>query len=105
MSKFDILIKFKDLTVESLKDNKKLIIGLYLVFIICFILAWFFSADKVSTVVNSMDIANSTPQTPNMASQVGAVDLFINNEMGGVMTYLGSILLCIPAIMRLIWGL
>lgn len=104
MSKFDFLIKFKDLTIESLKDNKKLIVGLYIIFIICFVLAWVLSADKMGAAVNSMGIANSTAQTPNMSSQVGALDLFIANEMGGIVTYLGSILFCIPAIVMLIYN-
>lgn len=104
MSKFDVLTKFKDLTIESLKENKKLIVGLYIIFIICFILAWILSADNIGAAVNSMGIANSTAQTPNMSSQVGALDLFIANEMGGIMTYLGSILFCIPAIVMLIYN-
>ncbi|MDO5859996.1 stage II sporulation protein M [Methanobrevibacter sp.] len=104
MSKFDVFTKFKDLTAESLKDNKKLIIGLYIIFIICFILAWILSADKISAMVNSTLIANSTAQTPNMSSQVGALDLFISNEMGGIVTYLGSILFCIPAVIMLLYN-
>ena len=94
-------MKFKDLFVDSLKDNKKLIIGLYILFIVCFVLTWLLSADKVGTAVSNVQASNTTAS--NMMN-VGAVDLFIQNEWGGIMTYVGSIFFAIPAIVMLIYN-
>lgn len=97
----NILTEFKDLLVESLKENKKLIIGLYILFIISFIVAWFISGARIEGAVSHLHTAN-TNATANMT--VSATDLFINNEWGGILTYIGSIFFAIPAIVMLIYN-
>lgn len=98
------LRKFIDLTIESLKDNKKLIIGLYLLFIVCFVGAWFLSAPRIQTLVSNISALSTPTTTPNMANSVGAIELFISNEFGGIVTYLGSIFFGIPAIVLLMYN-
>ena len=98
----NILNKFKDLLVESLKDNKKLIIGLYVFFIICFIGAWILSSGPISSSLS--EIQNISSSTPAMNGDVSAVDLFINNEFGGIMVYVGSIFFGIFAIVSLAYN-
>lgn len=98
----DILTKFKNLTVEALRDNKKLIIGLYILFIVCAAVAWILSAARVESVVGSMPSANTTATTG--IQLVGATELFINNEWGGIETYIFSIFFAIPAFVMLIYN-
>lgn len=100
----NILSKFKDLTIESLKDNKKLIIGFYLLFIICFAGAWILSADVVSNALNNIGALNNTVVNNPGVSQVSATELFIHNELGGIITYISSIFFGIPAIILLIYN-
>lgn len=94
----NILIKFKDLLVEALRDNKKLIIGLYILFIICFVAAWILSASKMQTAFGNIPVANNT----NL--NTSATDLFIHNVSGGIITYLASIFFAIPAIVMTIYN-
>lgn len=98
----NFLTKFKDLTIESLKDNWKLIIGLYLLFIIAFVAAWILSGARIGTVISNMPALNTT--APNMSANVGAGELFINNEWGGIVTYIGSVFFAIPAIIMLVYN-
>ena len=98
----DILKKFKDLLIESLKDNKKLIIGLYVFFIICIIGAWILSVGPVGAKLAAAQ--NMSSSTPAMNGDVSAVDLFINNEFGGIMVYVGSIFFGIFAIVSLAYN-
>ena len=93
----NIIIKFKNLLLESLRDNKKLIIGLYIFFIICFVAAWILSASKMQDISGSMSAVNNTNLSP-LASE-----LFIHNVSGGIMIYLGSIFFAIPAIGMIIY--
>lgn len=97
----NILTNFKNLTIESLRDNKKLIIGLYVLFIVCFIAAWIVSGAKMATLHNTMG-SNVSP-TP-LTGDGGAIDLFIHNEWGGIVTYVGSIFFGIPAIILLMYN-
>lgn len=96
----ETLIKFKDLTVESLKNHKKLIIGLYVLFIICFIGGWILSADVVNSALNSTVPSNGT----QLNSEINALDLFIHNEAGGILTYVASLFFAIPAVVMIIFN-
>lgn len=95
------LTKFKDLLVETLKENKKLIIGLYMLFIICFIAAWIVSGTAVESAMGNLMASNATNSG---IEYVGAVDLFIQNEWGGIVTYVASVFFAIPAIIVLIYN-
>ncbi|WP_407379120.1 stage II sporulation protein M [Methanobrevibacter sp.] len=97
-----ILIEFKNLLMETLKDNKRLIIGLYLTFIIFFVAAWILSGARVESAISNMPISNAT-STPNMSAD-SAVELFINNEWGGIVTYVFSIFFAILAIIMLVYN-
>ena len=94
----DFLIKFKNLLVEALRDNKKLIIGLYILFIICFISTWILSASKMQTAFGNIPVANNT----NLNSS--ATELFIHNASGGIIMYICSIFFAIPSIVMLIYN-
>lgn len=95
----NILKKFKDLLFESLRDNKKLIIVFYVFFIICFIGAWILSADAISASLSG--IQNASSSTPTLDNTISAMDILINNEWGGILTYVGSIFFGIFAIISL----
>ena len=98
----NILKKFKDLLIESLKDNKKLIIGLYVFFIICIIGAWILSAGPIGAKLS--EAQNMSSSAPFIGQDVSPVDLFINNEFGGIMVYIGSIFFGIFAIVSLAYN-
>lgn len=91
----NIITKFKDLLVEALRDNKKLIIGLYIFFIICFVAAWFLSASKMQASFGNIPLANET----NL--NFSATELFIHNASSGIIVYITSIFFAIPAIVML----
>ena len=98
----DILTKFKNLLIESLKDNKKLIIGLYVLFIAVFILAWVLSASRISA-----DLVNTTYSAGGVIDTFDASDaleLFIHNGWGGIVTYVASVFFAIPAIVSLLYN-
>lgn len=96
----NILIKFKNLVIESLKDNKKLIIGLAIIFIVCFIGGWVLSGSVMKSVVANLPVSNS----PSNMTSLGATDIFINNEYAGLMTYFCSIFFAIFAFVSLIYN-
>jgi len=100
----NVLTKFKDLTIAALKDNKKLIIGLYLLFIICFILAWILSGNMINSTITNMNSINASGFNPTMGSQVSTIDLLIHNQGSGLLTYITSIFFGIPAILFLIYN-
>lgn len=93
----NIPVKFKDLLIESLKDNKKLIIGLYILFIICFIAAWILTASKVQASLGNVPLSNNTRMNSN------ALELFIHNASSGITIYLASIFFAIPAVVMIIY--
>ena len=95
----NILKKFKDLLFESLRDNKKLIIVFYVFFIVRFIGAWILSADAISASLSG--IQNASSSTPTLDNTLSAMDILINNEWGGILTYVGSIFFGIFAIISL----
>ena len=90
----NFIIKFKDLLVEALRDNKKLIIGLY----ICFVVAWVLSASKMQAALGNVPVSNNT------GLNTSATELFIHNASGGILTYLASVFFAIPAIVMLIYN-
>lgn len=98
----NILKKFKDLLIESLKDNKKLIIGLYVFFIICIIGAWILSAGPIGAKLS--EAQNMSSSAPFIGQDASPVDLFINNEFGGILVYFGSIFFGIFAIVSLVYN-
>lgn len=96
-----VITKFKDLLIETLKENKKLIVGLYLLFIICFIAAWIMSGTAVESAISNLSVSNTT--NSGMESE-SAVVLFIHNEWGGIVTYIASIFFAIPAFLIIIYN-
>ncbi len=96
-----ILTEFKNLLVESLKDNKKLIIGLYLLFIILFVVGWFASAPAIQSSMGNIHASNSPASD---IGDVNAVELFVHNEWGGIMVYLFSVFFAIPAFIGVIYN-
>lgn len=94
------ITKFKDLLIESLKQNKKLILVLYILFIVSFALAWALSSGGMDTVINSLPA--STDSTVN--DTVTVTELLIQNERGGIMTYIASIFFGIAAVVGLIYN-
>lgn len=98
----NILKKFIDLLIESLSDNRKLIIVMAILFVICFIGAWAFSSGPVNSTV--AQIQNMSSSSPGMDQGTGAVEIFINNEVGGILTYVGSIFFGIWAVVSLAYN-
>lgn len=98
----NILKKFFDLLIESLSDNRKLIIVMVILFIICFVGAWIFSSGPVSSSIPQ--IQNMSASSPSMDQGTGPVELFINNEVGGILTYVGSIFFGIWAVVSLAYN-
>lgn len=98
----NFLKKFKDLLFESLIDNKKLIIVLAILFLICFAGAWILSEGPVSKSMSQ--IQNYSASNNPMEQGVSPVDLFINNEWGGIVTYIASIFFGIFAIFGIVYN-
>lgn len=92
-------MNIKDLLLESLRDNKKLIIGLYAFFIIAFIAAWIISGSQMQAITSNATAINGSTGAEN-----SAIELFINNEMGGILTYLASAFFGIAAIVMLVYN-
>lgn len=100
----NILTQFKNLLMESLRDNKKLIIGLYALFIIVFIIAWIYSSAHAADMISTMQAANDTASSVGLSTSLSPVDLFIQNEGGGIVTYIASIFFGIFAIIMVIYN-
>lgn len=100
----NILTQFKNLLMESLRDNKKLIIGLYALFIIVFIIAWIYSSAHAAEMISTMQAANDTASSVGLSTSLSPVDLFIHNEGGGIFTYIASIFFGIFAIIMVIYN-
>ncbi|MBR3113302.1 MAG: stage II sporulation protein M [Methanobrevibacter sp.] len=92
-------MQLKDLFVESIKDNKKLIIGLYVLFIAVFIASWILASPQMQSVAGDITPLNNPQNTG-----VGPLELFIQNAGGGIMTYLASVFFAIPAIVMVIYN-
>lgn len=100
----NILKTLKDLIIESLRDNKKLIIILYALLIILMAITWALSGDLMAEHIDSILNANSTAQPSAMGDNISAWDLFIINEWGGIVTYAASIFFGIFAILSLAYN-
>jgi len=94
------LKKFKDLTIDSLKEYKKIIIILYILFIILFIASWMVSSETISANLQDIQNASATTQSP-LSDNDSPLYLFIHNERGGIVTYITSIFFGISAVVML----
>ncbi|WP_458403201.1 stage II sporulation protein M [Methanobrevibacter sp.] len=102
----NILTKFKNMTAEALRDHKKLIVALYIIFIICFAASWIVSADTINA--NQESIKQNLHPNPAASSSLpgseGAADYFIHNEWSGIQTYVASVFFAIPALVVLVYN-
>ena len=96
----DIITKFKDLLIDSLKENKKMILAFYAIFFITFILSAALAGGHMENVID--DIPDSAGGSKD--GNVTATELFLHNELGGIKVYIASILLGIPAIIVIIYN-
>lgn len=97
------ITNFKNLVIESLKDNKKLIIGTYLIFIIIFIGAWIYSADKVNSIVPTVQNMSSTATSTTLVPETSPIDFIIHNAGYGIIQYILSVFFAIPSIASLVY--
>ncbi len=96
----DIITKFKDLLIDSLKENKKMILAFYAIFFVSFILSAALAGGHMENVID--DIPDSAGGSKD--GNVTATELFIHNELGGIEVYIASILFGIPAIIAIIYN-
>ena len=96
----DIITKFKDLLIDSLKENKKMILAFYAIFFVSFILSAALVGGHMENVID--DIPDSAGGSKD--GNVTATELFIHNELGGIGAYIASILFGIPAIIVIIYN-
>lgn len=96
----DIITKFKDLLIDSLKENKKMILAFYAIFFVSFILSAALAGGHMENVID--DIPDSAGGSKD--GNVTATELFIHNELGGIGAYIASILFGIPAIIEIIYN-
>lgn len=96
----DIITKFKDLLIDSLKENKKMILVFYAIFFVSFILSAALAGGHMENVID--DIPDSAGGSKD--GNVTATELFIHNELGGIGAYIASILFGIPAIIEIIYN-
>ena len=96
----EIITKFKDLLIDSLKENKKMILAFYAIFFITFILSAALAGGHMENVID--DIPDSAGGSKD--GNVTATELFIHNELGGIGAYIASILFGIPAIIEIIYN-
>ena len=96
----DIITKFKDLLIDSLKENKKMILVFYAIFFISFILSAALVGGHMENVIDDTPDSAGGSKDGN----VTATELFIHNELGGIEVYIASILFGIPAIIAIIYN-
>ena len=96
----DIITKFKDLLIDSLKENKKMILAFYAIFFVSFILSAALVGGHMENVID--DIPDSAGGSKD--GNVTATELFLHNELGGIEVYIASILFGIPAIIAIIYN-
>ena len=96
----EIITKFKDLLIDSLKENKKMILAFYAIFFITFILSAALAGGHMENVID--DIPDSAGGSKD--GNVTATELFLHNELGGIEVYIASILFGIPAIIAIIYN-
>ena len=85
----NIITKFKDLLIDSLKENKKMILAFYAIFFVSFILSAALAGGHMENVID--DIPDSAGGSKD--GNVTATELFIHNELGGIGAYIASILI------------
>lgn len=95
-----ILKRFKDLTIETLKENRKLIIICYAIFLLFFILGATLSGGVIGNFINSLPASTGDATD----TSVSPIDLFIQNEGGGIVAYIFSIFFAIPAVVILAYN-
>ena len=96
----NIITKFKDLLIDSLKENKKMILAFYAIFFVSFILSAALAGGHMENVID--DIPDSSGGSKD--GNVTATELFLHNELGGIEVYIASILFGIPAIIEIIYN-
>ena len=96
----DIITKFKDLLIDSLKENKKMILAFYAIFFGSFILSAALVGGHMENVIDDTPDSAGGSKDGN----VTATELFIHNELGGIGAYIASILFGIPAIIAIIYN-
>ena len=96
----DIITKFKDLLIDSLKENKKMILVFYAIFFISFILSAALAGGHMENVIDDTPDSAGGSKDGN----VTATELFLHNELGGIEVYIASILFGIPAIIEIIYN-
>ena len=96
----DIITKFKDLLIDSLKENKKMILVFYAIFFISFILSAALVGGHMENVIDDTPDSAGGSKDGN----VTATELFLHNELGGIGAYIASILFGIPAIIAIIYN-
>ena len=83
----DIITKFKDLLIDSLKENKKMILVFYAIFFISFILSAALVGGHMENVIDDTPDSAGGSKDGN----VTATELFLHNELGGIEVYIASI--------------
>jgi len=96
----NIITKFKDLLIDSLKENKKMILVFYAIFFISFILSAALVGGHMENVIDDTPDSAGGSKDGN----VTATELFLHNELGGIEVYIASILFGIPAIIEIIYN-
>lgn len=96
----DIITKFKDLLIDSLKENKKMILVFYAIFFVSFILSAALVGGHMENVIDDTPDSAGGSKDGN----VTATELFLQNELGGIEVYIASILFGIPAIIVIIYN-
>lgn len=96
----NIITKFKDLLIDSLKENKKMILAFYAIFFVSFILSAALVGGHMENVIDDTPDSAGGSKDGN----VTATELFLHNELGGIEVYIASILFGIPAIIEIIYN-
>ena len=96
----EIITKFKDLLIDSLKENKKMILAFYAIFFVSFILSAALVGGHMENVIDDTPDSAGGSKDGN----VTATELFLHNELGGIEVYIVSILFGIPAIIVIIYN-
>ena len=96
----NIITKFKDLLIDSLKENKKMILVFYAIFFVSFILSAALVGGHMENVIDDTPDSAGGSKDGN----VTATELFLHNELGGIEVYIASILFGIPAIIIIIYN-
>ena len=96
----NIITKFKDLLIDSLKENKKMILAFYAIFFVSFILSAALVGGHMENVIDDTPDSAGGSKDGN----VTATELFLHNELGGIGAYIASILFGIPAIIAIIYN-